>query len=100
MPNKPPTRADLHGCCPETDNETHPLSCWWDGHALIDALCDEVEQARQVMGVGAACVAVYQERIAALEGDRTAWYCAKCKKPMQFFDGICFACNGGKDPGD
>jgi hypothetical protein len=30
----------------------------------------------------------------------TAWHCANCKKPMQFFDGICFECNGGRDPGD
>lgn len=35
--------------------------------------------------------------------DETAvkrWHCAQCKKPMQFADGICFACNGGRDPGD
>jgi len=30
----------------------------------------------------------------------TAWHCARCGKRMQFFDGICFACNGGQDPGD
>lgn len=28
------------------------------------------------------------------------WHCARCRKPMQFADGICFACNGGRDPGD
>lgn len=28
------------------------------------------------------------------------WHCAKCGKPMQFADGICFDCNGGRDPGD
>jgi len=27
-------------------------------------------------------------------------HCAKCGKGMQFADGICFTCNGGKDPGD
>jgi len=29
----------------------------------------------------------------------TRWHCAQCGKPMQFADGICFACNGGEDPG-
>jgi hypothetical protein len=27
-------------------------------------------------------------------------HCGKCGKPNQFADGICFACNGGRDPGD
>ena len=28
------------------------------------------------------------------------WHCGRCKQPMQFADGICVACNGGRDPGD
>lgn len=28
----------------------------------------------------------------------TAWHCANCGEPMQFFDGMCWDCFGG-DPG-
>jgi hypothetical protein len=42
----------------------------------------------------------FQQSPAKETTSSTAWHCAKCKKPMQFFDGICFSCSGGKDPGD
>jgi hypothetical protein len=42
----------------------------------------------------------FQQSPAKETTSSTAWHCAKCNKPMQFFDGICFSCNGGKDPGD
>ena len=47
--------------------------------------------------------AIDREREGQKVGERPPrkdWHCAKCGKPMRFMDGICFDCNGGRDPGD
>ena len=65
----------------------------------LDCLLNDLRIAVEKVTPNDSVIPELPDRIDG-DGPQARGICAKCKRPMQFADGICFDCNGGNDPGD